>query len=75
MIVIQAILHGKRTGQTMLDFCGTKAASQEKRRVLYGVRATSSDERRAQLRANSEQNTVIETDRERAGVLPKGVRV
>ena len=27
MIVIQAILHGKRTGQTMLDFCKTKAAS------------------------------------------------
>ena len=67
MIVIQAIVHGKRTGQTMLDFCGTKAASaagQEKRRVLYGVRAASSDERRAHLRANSEHNTVIETDRE-----------
>jgi len=55
----------------MLDFCRTEAASaatgQEKR--LF---CTEREQRRAHLRANSEQNIDIETDRERAGELPKG---
>ena len=54
----------------MIDFCGTKAAGaagQEKRWVLYRVAAASSDERRAHLRANSEHNTDIATDRDRSG--------
>ena len=43
----------------MIDFCGSEAAGQEKR---FLVQSASSDEGRAQLRANSEQNTDIETD-------------
>jgi hypothetical protein len=59
----------------MRDFCRTKAASaaaagQEKR--LFCMEC---EQRRAHLRANSEQHTDIESDRERARELPKGVRV
>jgi len=59
----------------MLDFCRTEAAAaagQENRLFVYGARAASSDERRAHLIVNSEQNTDIETDRERGGVFTEG---